>query len=154
VRSKSGNGCAHRDRWNPIGTSAIYSIFRPMRFLGFNHEKGAPKSKPPVPLSSWSLRQMVCSKFSRSGWSVVRSASLAKVGTSKKRRSPRLYKVPAQSNKVSPRTLQTALVYEVKAKLVPLNVNVYVPLITITSFVQRKITLNVYVAWLSSVINI
>jgi hypothetical protein len=30
------------DRWNPIRTSAIQSISRPMRFLGFfNHEKGA-----------------------------------------------------------------------------------------------------------------
>jgi hypothetical protein len=29
---------------------------------GFSiHEKGAPVSKPPVPLSSWSLRQTVCS---------------------------------------------------------------------------------------------
>jgi hypothetical protein len=42
-----------------------------------NHGKGAPKqdiSKLPT----------VCSTFSRSGWSVVRSASLAKGGTSKK----------------------------------------------------------------------
>jgi hypothetical protein len=36
------------------------------------------RPKLPVPLSSWSLRQRVCSTFSRSGWSVVRSASLAK----------------------------------------------------------------------------
>jgi len=48
--------------------------------------------------------------FSRSGWSVVRSASLAKAGTSKKRPSPHLHKVPTQSNKVSPRSLQTDLV--------------------------------------------
>jgi hypothetical protein len=48
--------------------------------------------------------------FSRSGWSVVRSASLAKESTSKKRPSPHLHKVPTRSNKVSPRTLQTALV--------------------------------------------
>jgi hypothetical protein len=48
--------------------------------------------------------------FSRSGWSVVRSASLSKRGTSKKRPSPHLQKVPTRSNKVSPRTLQTALV--------------------------------------------
>jgi hypothetical protein len=41
-------------------------------------------STAPVPLSSWSLRQTVCSTFSRSGWSVVRSASLTKRGTSKK----------------------------------------------------------------------
>jgi hypothetical protein len=49
--------------------------------------------------------------FSRSEWSVVRSASLAKGGTSKERPSPHLHKVPTRSNKVSPRTLQTALVY-------------------------------------------
>jgi hypothetical protein len=46
---------------------------------------------------------------SRSGWSVVRIASLFKGGTSKKRPSPHLHKVPTRSNKVSPRTLQTAL---------------------------------------------
>jgi hypothetical protein len=64
---------------------------RPMRFLGFsNHET-------------------VSSTFSRSGWSVVRSASLAEGGTSKKRPSPHLYKVPTRSNKVSLRTFQTAL---------------------------------------------
>jgi hypothetical protein len=48
--------------------------------------------------------------FSRSGWSVVRSASLAKEGTSKKRPSPHLHKVSTRSNKISPRTLRTALV--------------------------------------------
>jgi hypothetical protein len=36
-------------------------------------------------ISKWST---VCSTFSRSGWSVVRSTSLAKGGTSKKRPSP------------------------------------------------------------------
>jgi hypothetical protein len=68
-------------------------------------------STAPVPLSSWSLRQTVYSTFSRSGWLVVRPASLAKGGTSKKRPSPHLHKVPTRSNKVSPRTFQTALVY-------------------------------------------
>jgi hypothetical protein len=48
--------------------------------------------------------------FSRSEWSVVRSASLAKGGTSKNRPSLHLHKFPTRSNKVSPRTLQTALV--------------------------------------------
>jgi hypothetical protein len=87
----------------PIRTSAS------MRFLGFsNHNK---RSKPPAPLSSWSLRQTVCSTFSRSGWSVVRSAPLATGGTSKSRPSPHLHKVPTRSNKVRPRTLQTALVH-------------------------------------------
>jgi hypothetical protein len=38
------------------------------------------------------------------------SASLAKGGASEKRPSPHLHKVPTQSNKVSPRTFQTALV--------------------------------------------
>jgi hypothetical protein len=48
---------------------------RPMRFLGFSsQEKGAPRQE----ISKWST---VCSTFSRSGWSVVRSASLAKRGT-------------------------------------------------------------------------
>jgi len=36
---------------------------------------------------------MVCSTFSRSEWSVVRSASLAKGGTSKRRLSPHLHNV-------------------------------------------------------------
>jgi hypothetical protein len=77
---------------------------RPMRFLDFsNHEKGAPRQG----ISKWST---VCSTFSTRGWSVVRSASLAKGGTSKKIPSPHLHQVPTRSNKVSPRTLQTALV--------------------------------------------
>jgi hypothetical protein len=67
-------------------------------------------SKPPVPLSTWSLRQTVCRTFSKSGWRVVRSASLAKGGISKKRPSSHLHQFPARSNKVSPRTLQSALV--------------------------------------------
>jgi hypothetical protein len=46
-----------------------------------------------------------------SGWSVVRSASLAKGGTSKNRPSSHLHKVPTRSKKVSPRTSQTSLVY-------------------------------------------
>jgi hypothetical protein len=49
--------------------------------------------------------------FSRSGWSVVRSASLAKGSTSKNRMSQHLHKVPTRSNKVSPRTLQMVVVY-------------------------------------------
>jgi hypothetical protein len=87
------------DRWNPIRTSAIQSRSRPMRFLGFyNHEKGAPRQEI-------SKRSTVCSTSSRSGWSVVRSRSLAKGGTSKKRPSPHLHKVPTRSNKVSQRNL-------------------------------------------------
>jgi hypothetical protein len=91
------------DWWNTIITSATPSSSRPMRFLGFsNHEKGAPRQE----ISKW---WTVCSTFSRSGRSVVRSASLAKGGTSKKRRSPHLHEVPTQSNKMNPRTLQTTL---------------------------------------------
>jgi hypothetical protein len=76
-----------------------------MRFLGFsNHEKGAPKQET----SKWST---VCSTFSISGWSVVRSASLAKGGTSKKGPSPHLHKVPTRINNASPQTFKTALVY-------------------------------------------
>jgi hypothetical protein len=52
---------------------------RPMRYLGFsNNEKGAH------PRQEISKRSSVCSTFSRSGWSVVRSVSLAKGGTAKK----------------------------------------------------------------------
>jgi hypothetical protein len=88
-------------RWNAITTSAIQSRSRPMRFLGFSeHEKGAPRQI--------SKRSTICGTFSRSGWSVVRSASLAKGGTSKKRPSPHLHIVPTRSSKVGPRTLQTA----------------------------------------------
>jgi hypothetical protein len=65
-------------------------LSRPMRYLGFsNHEKGAPRQ-----ISKWST---VCSTFSRSGWSVVRSASFAK-GVLRKRRSPHLHRVPTRSN--------------------------------------------------------
>jgi hypothetical protein len=50
----------------------------PMLFLGFyNHEKGAPRQE----VSKW---PMVCSMFSRRGWSVVRSASCGKEGTRKR----------------------------------------------------------------------
>jgi hypothetical protein len=90
------------DRWNPTRTSNIQSKSRPMPFLGFsNHENGALRQE---------ISSTVCSTFSRSGWSVVRSAPLAKGDSSKKRPSPHLHKVPTRSNKVSPRTFQTALV--------------------------------------------
>jgi hypothetical protein len=99
-------GLEKLDRWSPVKTSATQPRFRPMRFLGSsNHENGAPRQK----ISKWST---VWSTFSRSGWSVVWSASFAKGGISKKRPSPYLHKVPIRSNKVSPRTLPTALVNE------------------------------------------
>jgi hypothetical protein len=104
---KSVFGLENVDRWNPIRTSALRSRYHLMRFLGFsNHEMGASRQE----ISKWST---VCSTSSRSGWSVVRSASLAKVSTSKKRPSPHLHirVLPTQSNKASPRTLQTAIVY-------------------------------------------
>jgi hypothetical protein len=41
----------------------------------------------------------------------VRNLSLAKGGTSKKRPSPHLHKVPTRYNKANPLTLQTALVF-------------------------------------------
>jgi hypothetical protein len=41
----------------------------------------------------------------------VRSASLAKGGTSKKRPSLHLHKVPTRNNKVSPGSFQTSLVF-------------------------------------------
>jgi hypothetical protein len=92
------------DRYNPIRTFDIQSRSRPMRLLGFsNHETGAPRQEI-------SKRSTVCSTFSRSGWSVVRSASLGKEGASKKRPSPHLHKVSTRSNKVSPWNLQTALI--------------------------------------------
>jgi hypothetical protein len=45
-----------------------------------------------APRQIWK-RSTVCSTFSRSGWSVVRSAPLAKGGTPKKRPSPHLHEV-------------------------------------------------------------
>jgi hypothetical protein len=87
-----------------------------MRFLGFSkHENGAPRQE----ISKWST---VCRTFSRSRWSVVRSASLAKGGTSKKRPSPHLHRVPTPSNNVSPRTSQTALAF-CDIKVNPLKMN-------------------------------
>jgi hypothetical protein len=67
-------------------------------------------SRAPVPLSSWSLRQTVCSTFWRSGWSLVRSASLSKGGTSekKKKTGTALPQSSDWSSKESPRTFQTA----------------------------------------------
>jgi hypothetical protein len=98
------------DRWTPPSHYAFISMHFivtnwPANKLTFsNHEKGAPRQE----ISKW---PMVCSTFSRSGWSVVRSALLAKRGTSKKRPSLHLHKVPTWSNKVSPWTFQMALIH-------------------------------------------
>jgi hypothetical protein len=83
-----------------------------MWFLGFsNHEKGAPRQE----ITKWST---VCSTFLRCGWSIVRSASLAKGGTLK-RDHHHTSKVPTWSNKLSPWTLQTVLVYKSFSLQVP-----------------------------------
>jgi hypothetical protein len=77
----------------PISVSAFLATFQsrnaddPLRLL--RHPKKASF-------------KMTVTPFSRSGRSVVRSASLAKGGTSEKRPSPHLHKVPTRSNKVSP----------------------------------------------------
>jgi hypothetical protein len=93
------------DRWNPIRTSAIQSRSRPIRFLGFsNHENEAPRQE----ISKLST---VCNTFSRSGWSVVRSASLAKGGTSKNRPSPHLHKVLTRSNNVESTNLNSRRIW-------------------------------------------
>jgi hypothetical protein len=97
------------DQWNPL-EHPPYSpdLTWSMQFLCFsNHEKGDLRQE----ISKWST---VFSTFLRSGWSVVRSASLAKGGTSKKTPSPHLHKVLTWSNKVSPQTLQTTLVCKYK----------------------------------------
>jgi hypothetical protein len=86
---------------------------------------GTPLEHPPyspdlAPCDCWAFPTMkrelrgkkFRSTFSGSGWSVVRSASLAKGCISKKRPSPHLHKVPTRINQVSPRTFHTALVQE------------------------------------------
>jgi hypothetical protein len=86
---------------SPISVSASIATFQsrnanaPLKLL--RHPKKGPFKKTVTP-------------FSRYGWSVVRIAPLAKGGTSKKRPSPYLNKVPTRSNKVSPQTSQTAIV--------------------------------------------
>jgi hypothetical protein len=92
----------HRSTFSKPNTESNFDI--PTQFLGFsNHEKGAPRQE----ISKWLT---VCSTYSRSGWNVVRSVSLTKRSTAKKRPSSHLHKVPTRRNKVSTQTLQTALV--------------------------------------------
>jgi hypothetical protein len=79
---------------------------RLLRFLSFsNHEKGTLRKD----ILRWST---VCNTFSRSGWSIVRSASLAKGDTLEKILSLHLHRVLTQSNKVSLQSLQMALVFK------------------------------------------
>jgi hypothetical protein len=88
----------HRSTFSKPNTE-FNSDVAPTWFLGFsNHENEAPRQEI-------SKRSTVCSTFSSSGCSFVRNASLAKGDI-----SPHLHKVPTRSNKVSPGTLQTALV--------------------------------------------
>jgi hypothetical protein len=89
---------------------------------------GTPLEHPPyspdlAPCDFWALSTMKGSSEARN-FEVVnclqhvskkwvercKNASLAKGGASKKRPSPPLHKIPTGSNKVSPRTFQTALV--------------------------------------------
>jgi hypothetical protein len=100
ARSGLYDGCS--DRVPPSSVSSSIGTFQsrnadaPLRL--FRHRKKVSIKTTVTP-------------FSRSGWSVVRNISLAKGGTSKKRPSPHLHKVLTGSNKASPRTLQSALVY-------------------------------------------
>jgi hypothetical protein len=96
-------------QWDELRFSCCGSALDGETNVKYELRSGRP-STAPVPPSSWSLRQMVCSTFSRSGWSALKGASLAKGGTSKKRPSPHLHIDPTLSNKASPRTSQTALV--------------------------------------------
>jgi hypothetical protein len=116
--------CSLWKKWiggTPLEHPPYSSDLAPMQFLNFsNHKKGALRQE----ISKWST---VCSAFSRSGRSVVRSASLAKRGNSKKWPSPHLHSVLTRSNKVSPRTFQMTLVYKSLAHRLSaiLLVNVY-----------------------------
>jgi hypothetical protein len=96
ARSGLCSGCSNGVP--PISVSASIANFQPrsvdapLRLLR-HYKKGSFKT--------------TVTPFSRNGWSVVRSASLAKESTSKTRPSPHLHKVPTWVNKVSPQTLQT-----------------------------------------------
>jgi hypothetical protein len=87
------------DRWNPIRTSAIQSISRPMQFLGFsNHEKGAPRQERNFEVING--LQHVFEKW----------VERCKKCIACLRPSLHLHEVPTGSNNVSSRTFQTALV--------------------------------------------
>jgi hypothetical protein len=73
----------------------------------------SPTMKRELQGKKFQSNQQSASTFSRSGWSVVRSAFLAKGGTLKKRLSPHLHKALTWSNKVSRQTLQIALIHSV-----------------------------------------
>jgi hypothetical protein len=79
--------------------------------MGFHRSRGAHAPLRLLRRPKMDSFKTTVTPFSRSGWNVVRSASLAKGGTSKRRPSPHLRKVPTRSSKMSPRTLQTTLVH-------------------------------------------
>jgi hypothetical protein len=101
TRSGLYGGCS--DGVPPISISASIATFQsrnadaPLRLLR-HPKKGSFKT--------------TVTPFSGREWSVVRSASLTMGGTSEKRPSSHLQEVPTRSNKVSPRTLQMALVLQ------------------------------------------
>jgi hypothetical protein len=97
ARSRLHGGCS--SGVPPISVSASIATFQ-------SHNADAPLSLFRHPKKG-SLKTTV-TPFSRSRRSVLRSASLAKGDTSKKRPSPHLHKVPTRSNELNPRTLQTA----------------------------------------------
>jgi hypothetical protein len=111
-RNRTGRGlnlilCSTWKKWiggTPLEHPPYSPDLAPCDFWAF------PTMKRELRRKKFRNDQEVCSTFSRSGWSVVRSASLGKGSTPKKRPSLHLHKVPTRSNKVSPRTFQTALV--------------------------------------------
>jgi hypothetical protein len=72
------------------------SDIAPFNFWAF------PTMKREFPGKKFRSDQRFAARFRRSGWSVLRSTSLAKGGTSKKRPSQHLHKIPTRSNNVSP----------------------------------------------------
>jgi hypothetical protein len=101
--------------------SELNSVFSLEKWIGGTPLEHLPYSPDLAPCDFWAFPTMkresearnfevICITFLRSGLSIVRSASLAKGGTLKKRPSLHLHKVLTQSNKVNPQTLQMALI--------------------------------------------
>jgi hypothetical protein len=105
ARSGLYGGCSKWGSTDPIFPSQTQNSIQtsPHEISGlFKPRKGSPEARNFEMINGLST-------FFRSGWSVVRTASLAKGGTSKKRQSLHLHKVPTRSNRVSSRTLETVL---------------------------------------------
>jgi hypothetical protein len=83
------NGCGAHPASYPMGTRSPFTGVKRPGVKLTTHLRLVPRS---------------------SGWSFVRSASLSMEGTSKKRPSPHLHKVPTRNSKLRLRTFQTALV--------------------------------------------